>query len=53
MTSLLVVAAVLMLLSAVLLLADVGAAGLWIAIIVVCLALVVIASRSGGKLIHR
>jgi hypothetical protein len=42
-----------MLVSAVMLLVDVGATGLWIAIIVVGLALVVIASRSGGKPIHR
>jgi hypothetical protein len=52
MTSLLWVAGALMLVSAVMLLTNVGAAGLWIAIIVVGLALVVMASRR-GKPIHR
>jgi hypothetical protein len=39
-----------MLIGAVMLLADVGAAGLWIAIVVVGLALVIIGSRRGTPL---
>jgi hypothetical protein len=53
MTSLLWVAVVLMLVGAAMLLADVGASGLWIAVVVVGLAMVVIASRSGGRLLRR
>lgn len=46
------VAVILMLTGAVMLLADIGASGLWIAIIAVGIALVAL-SRGGGRLIHR
>jgi hypothetical protein len=46
-------AAALMLISAAMLLAGVGSAGLWIAIIVVGLALVILSSRRGGRTLHR
>lgn len=53
MRSLLAVAVALMLGGAVMLVADVGASGLWIAIITVGIALVVIGTRSGGRFSHR
>ena len=53
MKALLPIAVVLMLLGAAMLLADVGASGLWIAIIAVGIALVVLVTRDKGRLMHR
>ena len=53
MKALLPVAVVLMLLGAAMLLADIGVAGFWIAIITVGIALVVFITRDKRRLIHR
>lgn len=53
MRALLPVAVVMMLLGAVMLLADIGASGLWIALITVGIALVVIVTRNKGRLLSR
>ena len=45
--------AVMMLIAAVLLVADVGAAGLWIAIIAIGVVVVVLLTRRGGTPAHR
>jgi hypothetical protein len=50
---LLPVAVVLMLLGAAMLLADIGASGLWIAVITVGIVIVALASRITGRPIHR
>jgi len=50
---LLPVAVVLMLLGAAMLLADIGASALWIAIIAVGIALVVFITRNNNRLVHR